>query len=139
MGKLLGIDFGEKLVGISLSDEEMKYSFAEEALSYKTPDDLCEKINQIRRDENVEKVIVGLPLNFKGDKTVQTLKVEKFSKDLKEKTNIPFEFQDERLTSKMSHSLFMEKRKKNKVSKHKINAESARIILQDYLDRKNLE
>lgn len=138
MGKYLGIDFGQKQVGIALTDEEKKYAFAENTIKYKEIKELLEEIKDICQAEEVEKIILGLPINLKGEKTPWTKEVEGFSKRLRNKLGMDCHFQDERLTSKMSESLFKKERIKKRLSKAIINAESARIILQDYLDRMSL-
>ncbi|MFH1366874.1 MAG: Holliday junction resolvase RuvX [Patescibacteria group bacterium] len=139
MGKYLGLDYGEKRVGVALTDEEKKFAFAEKTLVVKDEKDLLAQIREICQAESVEKIILGWPVNFAGKKTAQTLIVEKFAGLLKENLAVKCEFQDERLTSRMSYSLFQGKNKKNKVNKNEIDAQSARIILADYLDRLSLK
>ena len=112
MGKLLGLDFGEKRLGVALTDEEKKYAFAENTLEYKDEAVLRQTIKDLVEKEGVEKIILGLPLNFAGQKTSQTAKVEAFAAILKNLIRLPIEYQDERLTSKLSLSLFKEKNKR---------------------------
>lgn len=138
MSKLLSLDFGSKRVGVALSDEEEKYAFAQSTLEYKDENILLEKLKEIVETEKVEKIILGWPLNLAGGKTAQTDIVEKFAEKLRKKLNISLVFQDERLTSQMSRSLFHDKKGKGRASKNEINAQSARIILQDYIDRLSL-
>ncbi|MFA5069922.1 MAG: Holliday junction resolvase RuvX [Patescibacteria group bacterium] len=138
MGKLLGLDFGSKRVGLALSDEEKKYAFAQDTLEYEEESVLLEKLKEITDIEKVEKIIIGWPLNLAGGKTAQTERVEKFAQKLKNKLNIGLVYGDERLTSQMSRSLFGDKRGKGRATKNEVNAQSARIILQDYIDRKSL-
>lgn len=138
MARLLALDFGGRRVGVALSDEEKKFAYAEETLAYENEKDLLAQIKRICQTEDIEKIILGWPLNLAGKKTPQTDIVEKFAEKLKKYLSLGCEFQDERLTSKMSYNLFQEKNKKSKVSKNQINAQSARIILQDYLDRLNM-
>jgi len=132
MGKILGIDFGRKRTGIALSDEEKKYAFMQETVENQK-EDLFEKIKRYYDNEKIEKVVIGLPLNFNGKEADACREVRQFAKNLKSKLEVEIEFQDERLTSKMTASLFKEK--EVKLSKQKTDQAAARIILQDYLDK----
>jgi len=138
MGRFLAIDYGEKRIGIAVSDDEKKYAFARETIINKDIEITLEKIKEYCQSEGIEKIIIGLPFNMAGRETVWTDKIKNFAEKLKRKTGLAYEFQDERLTSRLSYSLFRDKRGGQKVSKNKINEQSARIILQDYIDRKNL-
>jgi putative holliday junction resolvase len=136
MGKILGIDYGRKRTGIALSDEEKKYAFMQETVENQK-EDLFEKIRYYLDNDEIEKVVIGLPLNFNGKEADSCQEVKAFAKKLKSKLNIEIEFQDERLTSKMTASLFKEKQVK--LSKQKTDQAAARIILQDYLDKMNFK
>ena len=138
MSKWLGLDFGGRRVGVALSDEEKKYAFAEETLEYQEEKYLLAQIKEICQAEDIEKIILGWPLNLAGRITPQTKIVEKFAEKIKQYLSLKCEYQDERLTSQMSYNLFQRKNKRSRVSKNQINAQSARIILQDYLDRSNM-
>lgn len=138
MGKLIGLDYGSRQVGVSLSDEDAKYAFFEETIIYDRTPDLIDKIKIVINNEAVGKIVIGLPLGLNGERTRQTEVVEKFAVLLRQSVSQPVVFQDERLTSKMSYSLFRGGGQK-KAKKENINAQSARIILQDYLDRQSLK
>lgn len=139
MGKLLGLDYGRKRVGVAISDEERGFSFGRETLENKNIENLIIEITEICRQEEVEKIILGLPVNLKGERTPWTREVEVFAGQLKRDLKLPVEFQDERLTSQMSHSLFRDKKSEQKMEKSKVDEQSARIILQDYIDRNSLK
>ncbi|MDZ7798076.1 MAG: Holliday junction resolvase RuvX [Patescibacteria group bacterium] len=139
MSKLLGIDYGKKRIGLAVSDEEEKFSFARETLENKSKINIFDELQKYCIEEEIKKIIIGLPLNMKGQASEWTEEVKKFKKNLENKLNIPCQFQDERMTSRLSHNLFQNKKVSQKVSKNKINEQSARIILQDYIDRQSLK
>lgn len=104
--KFLGIDYGEKHIGLAIGDNNLKIA---------TPFGIVKNIKEIReiiKKEKIDKIIIGLPLGFRGE-TEQTRKTRQFAKNLEN-----FEFVDERFTSKMTEN----------------HASAAAIILQDYLD-----
>ena len=137
MGRYLGLDFGEKRVGVALSDEDKKFSFPQETITYDNIGDLTAQLRKTCQVENVEKIIIGLPVDLQGRKNTWTKKVESFAEAIGKALGLNYDFQDERLTSKMTMSLFKETKRK-KIQKGQIDAISARIILQDYLDKLSL-
>lgn len=142
--KYLALDFGEKRIGIAVSDENRKYSFSREHLI--NDGQSLQKIKKLVIDENVSKIIIGYPLNFKSEKTIQTMKTEDFRNKLEEylvKNSLKTEilFYDERFTSKIAESGISHSglKKKKKHEKGLVDSLSAQILLQDYIDRnKNL-
>lgn len=138
--KFLGIDYGEVRIGIAISDVSKKFSFIRDhLLNDKT---LLPKIFDLCKSENISRIIIGYPLNFKSEKTIQTLNVENFKTELETylRNKIPgieTVFFDERLTSKLAEAAIrgsgMKKSKRRE--KGMVDSYAARILLQDYLDR----
>jgi putative pre-16S rRNA nuclease len=138
--KYLGIDYGERRIGIAVSDENKKYSFSRNYLINDSK--LYTTLLDIIRKENISKIIIGYPLNFKSEKTIQSLKIEIFKSRLEEflkgKTNEPeIVFYDERFTSKLAENIIMNSglKKKKRQEKGLVDSLSAQIILQDYMDK----
>jgi len=143
--KLLALDFGEKRIGIAVSDENKKYSFARDYMQ--NDKDFLPGIFRLIREENITRIIIGYPLNFKSEKTIQTEKTEAFRKTLedylfKNSYTADIIFFDERLTSKIAESGLLNSgmKKKKRQEKGIVDSMSAQIILQDYIDKlKNQE
>ena len=127
--KYLGIDFGSKRVGIAVSDENKKYSFSRDFIL--NDKKFYENLLKIIKSEFIEKIIIGYPLNFKSEKTIQTLEVEKFRSELeaKLKKNNSKIAQDSILMSGLSRTKRQEK--------GRVDSISAQIILQDFIDKTN--
>lgn len=130
MGKILALDYGETRIGVAISDEEKKYVFGRGAIESLSKQSSLEAIKKICEEEMIEKVILGLPQTMKGKESDQTLKTIKFGEQLKRFLGLPLEMIDERMTSKMAHTLI--KGTKNK-SRGAIDQLAAKIILEDYL------
>ena len=99
MGRFLAIDFGEKRVGLAISDPTKIIAKPFKSISYTSQDDLINKISLIIEEQNVEKIILGLPKGLKGQKTDQTNQVLKFYSLIKNKIDTPIFMEDERLSS----------------------------------------
>ena len=124
MSKILGIDYGEKRIGLAISDESQ--TFARE-LVILSPKDFWKSITSLIEENQVEKIVLGWPLNMNGEETEKTEEVSRFKVQVVSKTGLSVETVDERLTSKMAESI--------SGSKKNIDSLAAQIFLQNYLDR----
>ena len=136
MGRFLAIDFGEKRVGLALSDPTKIIAKPFKSISYNNHDDLLNKISLIIEQENVEKIILGLPKGLKGQQTAQTKKVLEFYNLIKEKNDIQIVTEDERLSSVSAKKSLVLQNIKTGHNKALIDETAAAIFLQLYLDRK---
>lgn len=141
MSKIMGLDHGSKRIGIAISDSSASVSFGREVI----PNDkkTFSALKKLIKDEEVSEIVIGYPLNLKGEKTAQTLEVEKFEEELtKQLTSEPFNEiiisrWDERFTSKMAADSLFESgmKKKKRQDKSNLDIISAALMLQSYLDQ----
>jgi len=92
-------------------------------------------ISSIINQNQVERVIVGLPLSMDGSLGRQAEKVKAFTQRLCEQIQVPVEFRDERLTTVAAKRLMQATggKKSRKKERHD-DAIAAALILQGYLD-----
>lgn len=140
-GKVLALDFGSVRIGVALSDESGTIAFGKKVLANQPS--LFTQLKQMIQTENVREIVLGYPLNMKGEKTNQTLEVEKFEKELngflsENAIDISVIRWDERLTSKMAEDslIISGMKKKKRQDKGNLDIISAALILQSYLDSK---
>jgi putative Holliday junction resolvase len=132
--RYLAIDYGTKRTGLAICDAAQ--TIASPLTVLHGQKDLTEKIAEIAGSENVEAIVLGLPLNMNGTEGPQTKLVRIFAEQLKNRLSIPIYFQDERLSSygaeeKLAPADFtMGKRKK------RIDAVAAAEILEAFLEQK---
>jgi putative Holliday junction resolvase len=95
--KILGIDYGKKRLGLALYDPTVRVvvPFGLKELA----DDLWKDLPLIVSREQVERIIVGLPLSLAGQENEQTRTVRVFGEKLTKHVGVPVEFFDERFTS----------------------------------------
>ena len=138
MRKILGLDYGEKRIGLAISSEDGRYAFAYQTLETSDKLDLFQKLVAICAKEDINTIVVGLPLNQNGTVGKEAGNVQKFIQELKEYLEIPIEFEDERFSSALASQLFREAGKTEKEARITIDQKSAQLILQTYLDKKNV-
>jgi len=133
-GKYLAIDFGDRRVGLAISDYDKVISFPRDYLEYKNLKELVSQIIKFCADEQIVKIIVGLPIEMDGSVGERFLKTEKFVAQLKKAIGpIPVEYFDERLTTKQSIQKLHEQGIRAKNQKGQRDMVSAQIILEAYL------
>lgn len=133
-GKYLGIDYGDKRVGIAVSDFNKEIAFPRDFLEYKSLKGLINQISDICEDEQIVKIILGLPIHMDGTFGERAEKTMKFFNKLKESLNINIEYFDERLSTEYAVKALRKQGIKAKDQKGKRDALSAQIVLQNYLN-----
>ncbi len=133
--RYLAIDYGDKRTGLAICDA------AETVVSPLTvihgQKELLKKIVDVIKTENVEAIVLGLPLNMDDSQGPQAKRVFKFAGQLKGHIDIPIHFQDERLSTfgaeeKLSTADFTRGKKKKR-----LDAVAAAQILEAFLEQKH--
>ena len=84
--------------------------------------------------EEVETIVLGLPLLLSGKDSETTTLVRSFAEVLEKTTGLPLILWDERLTSKQVEKVMMEGNVNRKKRAQHVDTLSATLILQNYLD-----
>jgi putative Holliday junction resolvase len=133
MGRILSIDYGLKRTGIAVTDP-LKI-IATGLTTVETPK-LVKFLKEYLTKEDVETIIIGMPVNMDDSATHATPLVQKFISVMKrELPNIPVQEVDERFTSKMASRAMIDMglKKKQRQNKAMVDEIAATIMLQEYL------
>lgn len=132
--RYLAIDYGTRRTGLALCD-------ASEIIS--TPlttiygqNQLIEKIAELVEAENVEAIVLGLPLNMDGSESAQTKLVRKFAEQLEGGLNVQVHLQDERLSSFSAEQKLAPANFTKGKMKQRLDAVAAAEILDAFLEQK---
>ena len=140
MNRTVGLDVGTKTVGVALSDpfgwtaqglEIIPINEAKENFG-------LERLGEIIKDHDVNKVVIGLPKNMDGTIGERALASQKYGQLVIDTFDLPVEYEDERLTTVQANRMMIEegdvsRRKRKQV----IDKVAAQMILQNYLDRES--
>ena len=137
MFKVMALDIGTKRIGIALSDFLLVTANGHSYISREPEQEAVNKIIKIAKENHVEKIVAGLPINMDGTKGFQAENCENFVSKIQGYEII---FEDERLTSVISNNVLIEENLRNRKidfrkDKGLVDIESARIILEQYLSR----
>ncbi len=135
MGRFLAIDYGSKRVGLAISDPTKKIAKAYKTITNDSLDALLYCIKNEIKKNNVEKIILGLPIGMNGKNTPQTELVLKFNDMLKIFFSIPVILEDERLTSLHAKKSLVFQGFKTTSNKENIDSTAAALLLQNYLNK----
>ncbi|MGN0919821.1 MAG: Holliday junction resolvase RuvX [Alphaproteobacteria bacterium] len=128
----LGIDYGTRRIGLAVANASEKI-----ARPFKIIHKISE-LDDIIPAKNISAFVVGWPLQPDGTEGETCQQVKLFCNRLTQKFNLPVFYVDEHLSSKKSEeylrdTLFMRPDKRKNI----LDAESARTILQKFLDDLN--
>jgi putative holliday junction resolvase len=142
--RIVGVDLGLKRVGLAISDPSGTLARPLRTIE-RGPSDttaaavLADAIAALAADEDgVEAVVVGLPKRLDGSDTEQTLHVRRMVDRMRGLIAAPIVLQDERLSSHEADSRLALTERDWRKRKARLDAASAAIILQDYLDSRAL-
>ena len=137
--KIMGIDYGEARIGVAVSDALGMIATPLDTICERDREIQLEKTASVAKENNVEKIIVGYPKHMDGTIGHRAEYTEAFAMDLSQKTGIPYELWDERLSSTEAHRILEAGGVSGKKRKTKVDKIAAVIILQGYLDSKGIK
>ena len=128
MTRVLGIDYGTKKIGFALSDEGQKLAFPK-TVQPNVWDYVRDAVREFILKENISEIVIGLPVGLNGQETELSDKVRAFAEKLKSEFALPIHFENEVYSSAQVKT-------EEAAPLHKIDASSAALILQTFLDRR---
>lgn len=135
--RIMGLDYGEKTVGVAISDallitaQPVETIFRERATKLRKT---YQRIEELIRENDVEKIVVGKPLNMNGTSGERVERTSEFKQMLENRTGLQVDFMDERLTTIEADRILDETGVAESGRKEYIDKMAAAIILQAYLD-----
>lgn len=132
--RLMALDYGEVRIGIAKTDLLQTIASPYETYVRKNLETDIDYLIKLFIIEEVEKVVVGLPLNMDGSEGDRAVKTREFVELLKKKIDIDFVFQDERLTSVEAEEILIQSGMRREKRKLVIDKIAASIILKSYMN-----
>ncbi len=134
--KIMAIDYGDVRTGIAFCDKNEILASPYTVIKEKYLPNLVEKILSIIEKEKPEKIVVGLPRNMDGSYGYRCDECKNLASEISKISNVEIDFQDERLTTVIAHDVLSMNNVRGKKRKDTVDAVSAVMILQSYIDRK---
>lgn len=137
MARILAIDYGQKRTGLAVTDELQ--IIANPLTTVETPK-LMQFLKDYTSKEKVECIVVGEPKHLNNTPSESARFIEPFVKQLcKAFPDTEIARMDERFTSKIASQAILNSgaKKKQRQDKGLVDAVSAALILQSYMNFKN--
>ena len=135
--RTLGLDYGSKTVGVAVTDPLGLTAQGVEIIRRQKENHLrktYQRIRELCEQYDVEKIVLGLPLNMDdtmGDRAETTLE---FKKELERRLSVPVLLVDERLTTVEAIEIMDDAGIKVSEREKYVDMIAATIILQDYMN-----
>ena len=128
---MLGLDYGSKRVGVAISDSSRLIATPYAVLEAV---DALGGLDEILSVEEIEGIVVGLPVSLSGEEGQMAQAARTFAQDVAEHTGLPVELVDERFTTKVAEDVLIQggvRRSKRRDIRDKM---AATVMLQGHLD-----
>ncbi|GIN87067.1 putative pre-16S rRNA nuclease [Heyndrickxia sporothermodurans] len=137
--RTMGLDVGSKTVGVAVSDALGWTAQGIETISIDEDQGKFgfERVAEIARQYEVEKVVVGLPKNMNNTIGPRGEASIAYAEKLKEILELPVIMWDERLSTRQAERILLEADVSRKKRKKVIDKMAAIMILQGFLDSQN--
>ena len=132
--RYLSIDYGNKITGLAICDQTE--TIVSPLMAIPTSNTIIGKIIEVIKAEDVEAIVLGLPLNMDDSVGPQAKKIQAFAEQIKKQIDTPVFFQDERLSTFAAQEKMIPMELTRKGKKRRIDALAAAEILQAFLDSK---
>ncbi len=100
--KVLALDYGAARTGVAVSDPTGTLARPLRTVERAASDDGLNELAELVRAEEVDRVVVGLPLTLRGERGQQAQETERFASALEAILEVPVERFDERFTTKLA-------------------------------------
>jgi len=137
--RYLAIDYGAKRIGLAICDpDEIVVSpLCQLGARPDRPTLLFSRIAQIIDENQVQAVVVGLPLNMDDSEGPQAASTRQFARRLADAVGVPLHMFDERLSSAAADEILLQTDFTKKKRQKRRDMLAACAILQDFLHHKN--
>ena len=134
-GKYLGVDYGDVRTGLAECDAAGMIAGRIGTIKEGGMRKTAIRVAREAEERSCKKIIIGLPKNMDGSEGERAQVIKAFAELLSEYTEIPYDFCDERMSTMVAYRFLGATETFGKRRKESVDAVSAEVILQSYIDR----
>ncbi len=134
---VLGFDFGSKRIGIAVGQTLTKQARPLTQIKNNVEPD-WQMLDHLINEWQPKTLIIGLPLNMDGTLSNVAKAAKRFSQRLQQRYQLPTDLIDERLSSREAR-IRLQYEGQKKPDKKAINSMAAQIILEDWLNNREID
>jgi putative Holliday junction resolvase len=102
--KVLALDYGSARTGVAVSDPTGTVARPLGVVERAASEDGIARLVELAREEDVERIVVGLPITLRGEHGAQAEETDRFVELLRAAVDLPVESFDERFTTKLAEA-----------------------------------
>ena len=131
--RIMGIDYGDARTGVAISDLLCSIVGTTYVVPSRNTEKAVADIVKLAKDNDVGKIVVGLPKNMDGTEGPRAELCRGFAQTLQEATGLEVDMWDERRTTVEAHNILSQHNYHGKKRKNTVDAVAASLILEGYL------
>ena len=133
--KYIAFDIGDKRIGVAVSDPFEQMALPLETYYRKNFEKDVKYLADLAKSRCADVIVCGLPLNFDGSESEQTLKTKSFVEKLKTVTDIKIVFEDERFSTLEARRVLLQGDVSRADRKTVIDKIAASYILETFMQK----
>lgn len=134
MKRIMGIDYGDARTGVAMSDLLCTIVGSTAVVPSRNRDKAVADIVRMAMEQEVGKIVVGLPKNMDGTEGPRAELCREFAAILGEATGLEIVMWDERRTTVEAHNILSQHNYHGQKRKNTVDAVAASLILEGYLN-----
>lgn len=138
MSKWLGLDYGDRWIGVAVTDEAHGYAFARKAIDQRLNPEPFDVLQQCIDEENIEKIVLGLPFRSDGSEGEQAARVRVFGLRCEQMFHLPVVWVDERMSSQAADRVLIASERTGRQGSGTQDSLAAAMILQQHCDQQRV-
>ena len=131
--RIMGIDYGDARTGVAVADLLCSIVGTTYVVPSRNTEKAVADIVKLAKDNDVGKIVVGLPKNMDGTEGARAELCRGFAQTLREATGLEVSMWDERRTTVEAHNILSQHNYHGKKRKNTVDAVAASLILEGYL------
>lgn len=131
-GVRLGVDVGRARIGVARCDPDGLLATPVETVP--RDDASVTRLIALAEEYDASEILVGLPLNMRGEDTASTTDARTFAAALATASGVPVRLVDERLSTVSAHAALRDSGRSQRSSRSIVDQVAAVVLLQQALD-----
>lgn len=133
--RVMGLDIGEKRIGVAIADTATGIAVPLRVMDVRDVLDNARPWRTLVQDNEPDALVFGLPKTMRGDAGQQAARVRACAKRIADACGLPFEFEDERLSSAEAKRLLREQGLSEREMRGKVDSVAASLFLETWIAR----
>lgn len=133
--RVMGLDIGEKRIGVAIADTATGIAVPLRVMDVRDVLDNARPWRTLVQGNEPDALVFGLPKTMRGDAGQQAARVRACAKRIADACGLPFEFEDERLSSAEAKRLLREQGLSEREMRGKVDSVAASLFLETWIAR----